>query len=959
MAQRTCGTVDYMNQLSNRESRESLENWIRQKQLEAPNSGQKAFNVDGVTVYQIPVVVHVVHNGEAEGVGSNISDSQILSQIAVLNEDFRKLNADSVNIPPEFKPLYSDIGFEFVMAKRDPSNQATNGIVRVDGNQASWSISDDVTLKATSYWPSEDYFNIWVAPLCCNWLGWAQFPQSDILDGLDPPYNATTDGVVITYNTFGSIAKDPNANLQSDFNLGRTATHEVGHFFGLRHIWGDGGCGIDDYVSDTPLAEDDYTGCPTMGASSTSCGSQDMFMNYMDYVHDDCMNLFSIGQKDRMIIIMENSPRRLSLTNSAGLLPPFDEDLALTKLISPTLGICNAQVTPIIEAKNTGILGLTSANVSLYVNNVLVDNQTFNFNITVNQTVELPFSPILLNEYGNLVFKAEINSLNGSTDENPYNNILSQTSLRAETVTDLFENFSSDNAKWTVRTSGESSALSKDNTVFFSTDNKAAIFNYYDTETSSDTYISPKLILAASPQTLLFDYAYAYRNVDDVLSVSISTDCGSTFSDVLFSAAGEALSTSTEIPIAFYPTSAQDWQHLQVDLSNYANQEVIFAFSGFSQGGNHIFLDNIKAVDNSYNDLALLGLESTATHCGNQNEFILWVENRGSIQLNDLSIETVLGNTSSTINYPQLNLLPGERINLMLPTIDFEGSEELSVSLINDDDNSNNSFTQTIVSPSTTTTVPFRERFDANELPENWVLARNPPNASGWKIESKRLAFIGANSPTKGLSELIILPLLNLSTLTSASMHFDFAYAYNGFNEELLRVKVSKDCGVTFETIFIEGGEELATNFTTTPWIPAGESDWKDIYIDLTQFVGYENVQLMIELVSAKGNNAFIDNVELFASNIEYPLGLEENSITAYPNPSANGIVNISFNLKDQQAAKLLIYNAQGSFIYEEDISNALNQTFEITTIHLQNGIYFARLVGAQVDISRSFIISQ
>jgi len=189
-------------------------------------------------------------------------------------------------------------------------------------------------------------------------------------------------------------------------------------------------------------------------------------------------------------------------------------------------------------------------------------------------------------------------------------------------------------------------------------------------------------------------------------------------------------------------------------------------------------------------------------------------------------------------------------------------------------------------------------------------------------------------------------------------MHFDFAYAYNGFNEELLRVKVS-NCDQPYQTLFIQGGEELATSFTTTSWLPSGEPDWKDIYVDLTEFAGNKNVQIVIELVSAQGNNAFVDNIELYASNIESPLDLVENTITAYPNPSSNGLINISFNLKKQQPAKLLIYNAQGSFVYEEDIENALNQTFEITTAYFQNGIYFARLVGNQIDISRSFMVNQ
>ncbi len=962
IAQRNCGTVEYMNQLSNSESKKTLENWILKKQLENPTIGLKSFNQGGVTIYQIPVVVHVVHNGEAIGVGSNISTAQILSQIEVLNEDFRKLNADSVNIPPVFKPLYSDIGFEFVMAKRDPSNQATNGITRIQGSQTSWNIdsSSDTELKSHDYWPSEDYLNVWVAPLCCGWLGWAQFPQSDVLTGLDPPYNATTDGVVIIYDAFGSIEKDPSANLQSNFNLGRTATHEIGHFFGLRHIWGDGGCGVDDYVADTPIAENNYAGCPIMGASTTSCSSQDMYMNFMDYVYDECMNIFSTGQKDRMLIIMENSPRRLSLTNSLGLYPPNNEDLALTHFTTPALGICNNEVTPTINVKNFGVTLISQASISLYLNETLVTTQNFGLNLGINQSVELPFSTILLSQYGNLTFKAVINTVNGSTDSFQDNDTLRITSLRAESVSELSEDFTTNNLQWTVRSTENLSALNNENAIFYTINNDAAVFNYYNIETSSDAYISPKLLLGTNAQTLIFDFSYSYRNLEDELSVNISTDCGSTFNNLLFNAKGQQLATSESVPVAFYPSSGQDWKHIQINLSEYINQEVIFSFTGISAGGNRILFDNIKVIDNTYNDIALVGLTSPATNCTELNELIIWIENKGVNSLADLFIETTQGSTTSTISYLQLNLLPGERVSLTLPISAFEGTSEISVSLPNDNNLTNNNFSQTIISPSSTNQIPLREQFESESLTNNWYLPfhSSTPNA-GWKLLNNQLELIAENSPIKGLSNLIVLPPLNMLHLSSASMHVNFAYAYDGFNEELLKIKATTDCGETYETLFIEGGEDLATSFTTTPWWPNGSTDWKNIYVNLTSFAGFENVQLVIELISAKGNNAFINSFELYASNIIDPLNLVSNSITAYPNPSSTGTINISFNLKEPQQAKLLIYNTQGRLIYEKHVENALNQTFKIETIHLQSGMYFARLAGSKIDISKSFIINQ
>ena len=271
LSQRNCGTVAY-NQFRNinPNSQSDFEEWMLKKQRQgsyAPQLNQirKSSNftyAKTAPTYYIPVVVHVVHNGESIGSGSNISESQILSQIEVLNEDFRKLNADTVNTPPGFAAVAADFEIEFVMAKQDPNGLPTDGIVRVQGSRTSYSFFHDAELKAESYWDAEDYMNVWVANLSGGLLGWAQFPVSS-LEGLeDASTNRLTDGIVIGHQFFGSIEKDPTASLQAPWNLGRTATHEVGHFLGLRHIWGDGNCSFDDFVADTPLASAESTGCP-------------------------------------------------------------------------------------------------------------------------------------------------------------------------------------------------------------------------------------------------------------------------------------------------------------------------------------------------------------------------------------------------------------------------------------------------------------------------------------------------------------------------------------------------------------------------------------------------------------------------------------------------------------------------------------------------------------------------
>lgn len=239
------------------------------------------------SVVTIPVVVHIVYNTTEQ----NISDPQIQSQIDVLNEDFSRQNADALNTPGYFQPFAANTNIQFVLAKQDPNGNSTTGITRTNTSVASFTTNGYVKYNiygGKDPWNTTQYLNIWV----CNLGGFGGYSTM-------PGASAATDGVVVNYICFGRTG---TGTLMSEYNKGRTTTHEVGHWFGLRHIWGATGTCGDDGVADTPTQEKANSGIPVFPhVSACSPDSNgDMFMSYMDYSNDAARNMFSIGQSERM-----------------------------------------------------------------------------------------------------------------------------------------------------------------------------------------------------------------------------------------------------------------------------------------------------------------------------------------------------------------------------------------------------------------------------------------------------------------------------------------------------------------------------------------------------------------------------------------------------------------------------------------------------------------------------------
>ncbi len=311
--QRHCGYVDKLEAL--RKADPTMD--ARLAQIEKQT--QQQVNSQGKTtvVVTIPVVFHILYTNTTQ----NISDAQVQTQMTVLNNDYRRLNADKTNTPSTWSSIAADCEIQFCLAQRDPSNNPTNGIIHKQttvnqiGNTNKYYQNSQ---GGDNIWDRNKYLNIWVCDIDGGGtLGFAYPPGAT---------GASDDGVVIDYRYLGTIG-----TVQAPFDKGRTATHEVGHWFNLKHIWGDdfGNCGGTDNVTDTPNQGDATFGCPNFPKTDNCATSSPgiMFMNYMDYSDDNCMNMFTAGQKTRMTSAINGA--RVSLLSSQGCVPVGIRESAL------------------------------------------------------------------------------------------------------------------------------------------------------------------------------------------------------------------------------------------------------------------------------------------------------------------------------------------------------------------------------------------------------------------------------------------------------------------------------------------------------------------------------------------------------------------------------------------------------------------------------------------------------
>lgn len=566
------------------------------QQVEQYVANQKV-NPTTKAVVTIPIVFHIVYNTAAQ----NVTDFCIAQTLIALNQDFRKQNADFSTVTPSvFQPLGADCEIQFCMASVDPTGAPTTGITRTSTSVTAFDNTgpNPDAIKFTSQggkniWDRDKYVNLWVCNLGSGLLGYATFPGAP----------AAQDGVVCHYR----YLVQTGGCGQTPFEKGRTTVHELGHWFGLYHIWGDATCG-NDLVADTPTQQNASGGCPVFPTVTCSNGPNgNMHMNYMDYTNDACMVMFSAGQKTRMQAIL-NGTRSSLLTSAATKCATAALDAGINSIVSPAGQACNTTFTPIVKLQNYGATTLTSCTISYRIDNNA--NQTYNWSgslasaSTVNVTL-----PIMTTTAGTHTFTSFSSSPNSSTDGNAGNDQSTATFTVSSAAQSLpivqgLENATFPPSGWTINNSDAGLTWQRSTSAARSGSASMYMDNYdYQTPGEVDEFVSlPMNFSGATTGQLTFEVAYQmYTNPTDVpnfsdtLKVLVSTDCGVTWTTA-YTKYGTALTTITPTFSSneFIPNSSQ-WRLETINLTSYLPaSNLMIKFRHTTSYENNMYIDDIN-----------------------------------------------------------------------------------------------------------------------------------------------------------------------------------------------------------------------------------------------------------------------------------------------------------------------------------------------------------------------------
>lgn len=579
-----CGTSHRMNDLMLNPAFQLVHQQDEQIRLnEAVNQSVQP----KLVVYKIPIVFHIVHNGGSE----NTSEAQIFNALEVLNRDFRKQNADTADVVPAFKSLIQDAEIEFVLATKAPNGACFRGYTRTQsmttfsGGGSDGDAQVDAVRNGNDVfqgnWASNKYLNVYVVADCGGAGGYTNYPSNW-------NFGDMSNGIWILNTQFGEIGT-------SGTSAGRSLTHECGHWFNLAHTWGNsntpgpgnGNCGTDDGVSDTPLCEGASGGCPT---SQVSCGSLDNVQNYMDYALS-CQSMFTAGQVTRMRTAAQSavggrnnlwSPSNLDDTGANGIMT-----------------LCKAE----FSADRTSVCAGTQIQFTDETYNASTGWEwTFDGGSPATSSSQNPL--VTYNTPG--TYTVTLTATDGITDDTETKTALIHVTPDALDLpmVEGFESYASLNniEEWiVVNPVGNGFQLAN---VGLNSSKSARLINYNQTVGDLDELIaSPVDLSGVSQVTLSFRYAHKRRNTsdDDKLRVLVSNSCGAAW------AIRKTLLLASTSPVqgtSYIPANESDWTTVHVTniTSSYFVDNFRYKFTFEGGGGNNLYLDNINIYEGAPSD---------------------------------------------------------------------------------------------------------------------------------------------------------------------------------------------------------------------------------------------------------------------------------------------------------------------------------------------------------------------